>query len=1108
MPDEDYSAASSDSLFGNNASDLLRAAMDPDAGRPATPPAGWQPPQPEELQAMLLQYEVSAFLGRGGMGAVYRGRQLSLERPVAIKILPPGMEAADTSYAERFRHEAMALARLRHLSIVSVYDFGQTQNGMYYIAMELIEGTDVAHMVAQQGRLHSDHAMAITAHVCDALQYAHEQNIIHRDIKPSNIMVANDGSVKVTDFGLAKILHDGQPGLTRSGMALGTLQYMAPEALTLGTSVDHRADIYAVGVMLYHMLTGLMPRGLFELPSLLVPGLDPRFDTIITHALRNDRAQRYQSAHEMRRDLDAVLTQPIVQVATPSTQAAATSSLPQTSTPQRKPGQPYRPPQPQSVQSRKEPPPQKLKKSTALVWTCLVMTGAGIAILPWVGKSGAAKQAASVPGESAPKAPVLLEYSKQNPFTNSLGMKFVPVPGTQVLMCIHETRWEDYAAFAKENPDLDANGKSLAHESTLSGSLREGGGPAMAVNYSTASAFCVWLGKKEGRHYRLPTEREWNFAAGTPLSEQPVEWIPSVLMGFKPAFQQEFPWGDEWPPPLGAGNNLGFPRRLSPVMSFKSNALGIFDLGGSLSEWCETRDPSYPRKLLLKGCDFLTSNREEATSSFRRFLDPSFTQANFGFRCVIDLGPTASIPAASAATAPSVSRQQASSSANGVASTQDAPSLQELTTLRDPRQRLEKLRAHGGAPECEAAVSAALEYLKNKQNPNGSWGAPEQVGTTALALLAYLGRGETGESTSYGNTIVKAIMFLLETSKKSPERIMATNIASPHAAAEHGLATYALGEMYRSARQGGKSLPSMREIWEQGIRTIIKHQLSDGGWSGQEGGTGFSSKGTGSPFVTAWQCEALSSAKLTALPFDGLNTSTPKAADFMLAFQIVGQRKPPQPPETLEAMTGACMRALQITSSSSHAEFAAALRFSRDHFQKTPVSWDSADLYSLLFYTRALFRVGGENWRFWNKQMLPQLLANQKLDGSWQRPSVFMGGTEFDSTALGILVLETYYRDVVIGEPGKPSQKNPSSATATPAPSPSAPSSKTAPMSDPYAVQASADKARDTTHLTTPPATAPAARDIPLAEALRVLTSRTYNQLTLIGDAFHLQRRR
>ncbi|MCX6847722.1 MAG: protein kinase [Verrucomicrobia bacterium] len=1018
MPDEAPSSSTSDSLFGNNASDLLRAGMDPNHGRSATPPGGWQPPQPEELHAMLPQYEVSAFLGRGGMGAVYRGRQLSLERPVAIKILPPGMEAMDASYAERFRHEAMALARLRHLSIVAVYDFGQTQDGMFYIAMELIEGTDVAHMVAQQGRLHSDHAMAITAHVCDALQYAHGQKIIHRDIKPSNIMVAYDGTVKVTDFGLAKILLEGQPGLTRSGMALGTLQYMAPETLTLGTAVDHRADIYAVGVMLYHMLTGLLPQGMFELPSLQVPGLDPRYDTIIARALRNDREQRYQSAHEMRRDLDAVLTQPITQVAGAHAHTAA-APPPKAGPPQRKPGQPYRPPQTQTVPARKNTAPQKSKKSSTLVWVGVAVIGAGMAFLPWIGKSGPEKKAATAADDApatevpAPQSAFLQEFTKDNPFTNSLGMKFVPVPGTKVLMCIHETCESEYGAFAKDIPDTEQRTHSKSDK------------PMEAVSINMANAFCAWLSKKEGRAYRLPTEQEWNFAAGTPMSEQPVNSIPTAFKDIKPAFQTQFPWGDQWPPPPGSGNYLDFTLASvmkvpgiegyndgygnnAPVTSFKPNTLGFYDLGGNVCEWCVIQEDGRSDSYVLKGGSFVTFDRSEALSSFRTKSDPIYRKMFVGFRCVID---TAS------------SSDQMTSNSGGIASAQDAQRLQEWQARRDPRQRLEKLRTHGGSPECEASVSAALEYLKNKQNPNGSWGTTDQVGSTALALLAYLGRGETAESTSYGDTIVKAVMFLIETGKKNTERIMATNIASPHAAAEHGMAACALGELYVVASQVFKTLPGMREALEQGIRTILKHQLLDGGWTGQEGGTGFNSKGTGSAFVSAWQCEALATAKLTGLTFDGLNASIPRAADFMLAFQITGQRKPPQPPETLEAMTGTCMRAMQITSSRNQAELATALRFSRDHFQSEPAAWDYADLYSWLFYTRAFFREGGENWRFWNKQMVPQLLGNQKPDGSWQRPSVFMGGSECDSTALGALMLETFYRDVMIYEPASPRRK-------------------------------------------------------------------------------------
>jgi serine/threonine protein kinase len=212
-------------------------------------------PLPEEMASHFPNYEILRILGRGGMGAVYLARQTSLNRLVAIKILPGELDDGENNFTQRFKNEAQAMAQLSHPGIVAVYDFGQTTSGLLYIVMEYIDGTDVALMVVHQGRLPSAHAMAITAHVCDALAYAHGKGIIHRDIKPSNIMVGYDGVVKVADFGLAKLSQTEQSGLTQSGMVMGTLHFMAPEALTLGNAVDQRADIYAEGDMLYKMLT-------------------------------------------------------------------------------------------------------------------------------------------------------------------------------------------------------------------------------------------------------------------------------------------------------------------------------------------------------------------------------------------------------------------------------------------------------------------------------------------------------------------------------------------------------------------------------------------------------------------------------------------------------------------------------------------------------------------------------------------------------------------------------------------------------------------------------------------------------------------------------------
>lgn len=321
-------------------------------------------PLPEELAPDFPSYEILRILGRGGMGAVYLARQTSLNRLVAVKILPADLDDGENNFTQRFKNEARAMAQLSHPGIVAVYDFGQTTSGLLYIVMEYIDGTDVALMVTRQGRLPSAHAMAITAHVCDALAYAHGKGIIHRDIKPSNIMIGNDGVVKVADFGLAKMSQAASSGLTQSGMVMGTLHFMAPEALMLGTAVDQRADIYAVGVMLYQMLTGKLPQGLFEMPSLQVKGLDPRYDQIVARALREDRELRYPDANAMRHDLDAILTQPVVKAAAAA--GKAPTSLNTLARPRRPGGRPYRPPPGQK-------PIHAENKRTSLPWAAVFL---------------------------------------------------------------------------------------------------------------------------------------------------------------------------------------------------------------------------------------------------------------------------------------------------------------------------------------------------------------------------------------------------------------------------------------------------------------------------------------------------------------------------------------------------------------------------------------------------------------------------------------------------------------------------------------------------------------------------------------------------------------
>jgi tRNA A-37 threonylcarbamoyl transferase component Bud32 len=253
---------------------------------------------PEELARLFPQLEVLGPIGRGGMGVVYKARQVKLGRLVALKLIRPE-SADDAAFAERFGREARAMARLNHPNIVMVHDFGEV-GGLYYLLMEWVDGADLRRPL-QAGALPPERALAVALQVCDALGYAHAQGVVHRDIKPENILLDAQGRVKIADFGLAKLLEpsSGVPALTETRHVMGTPHYMAPEQRERPREVDHRADIYSLGVVLYEMLTGALPLGRYELPSETL-GTDETLDEIVTRALQHDPARRYASVGALR----------------------------------------------------------------------------------------------------------------------------------------------------------------------------------------------------------------------------------------------------------------------------------------------------------------------------------------------------------------------------------------------------------------------------------------------------------------------------------------------------------------------------------------------------------------------------------------------------------------------------------------------------------------------------------------------------------------------------------------------------------------------------------------------------------------------------------------
>jgi len=268
---------------------------------PTPPPP---PPDLAEIAPLFPELEILELLGQGGMGSVYKARQRALGRLVALKILAPrsGDEAA---FAGRFEREAHALARLAHPNVVGIHDSGRTQ-GRCWLLMEYVEGVNLRQLL-RTGELDVPRALAIVRQVCDALEFAHGEGIVHRDIKPENVLVDSKGRVKIADFGLAKIVGEeasGEP-ITRTQQSMGTPQYMAPEQLTGSKSVDHRADIYSLGVVFYELLTGEVPLGRFEAPSERVQ-IDVRLDEVVLRALERAPERRYQHATEMKTRIDGL----------------------------------------------------------------------------------------------------------------------------------------------------------------------------------------------------------------------------------------------------------------------------------------------------------------------------------------------------------------------------------------------------------------------------------------------------------------------------------------------------------------------------------------------------------------------------------------------------------------------------------------------------------------------------------------------------------------------------------------------------------------------------------------------------------------------------------
>jgi len=264
-------------------------------------PAPTDPEVLAALQARFPELRLERRIGEGGMSTVYRAVQTKLQRPVALKVLRQEL-AAQPEFRARFAREAQAMAALDHPRILRVLEFGE-RDGVYFLLTDFVDGVDLRRLM-ELGQVSPGEALRLVPQICEALRYAHMHGVVHRDVKPENILIDLEGNVRMADFGLARMARGDEPpaALTRTSQILGTPHYMAPEQWRSG-QVDHRADIFSLGVVLYELLTGKLPIGDFAPPSDQA-GVPPQLDSVVRRALAQDPERRFQQVDEFEQALD------------------------------------------------------------------------------------------------------------------------------------------------------------------------------------------------------------------------------------------------------------------------------------------------------------------------------------------------------------------------------------------------------------------------------------------------------------------------------------------------------------------------------------------------------------------------------------------------------------------------------------------------------------------------------------------------------------------------------------------------------------------------------------------------------------------------------------
>ncbi len=589
-------------------------------------------PAIEEKEPLSIQvdgYEIQALIGGGGMGEVYRAVDSEDGEVVALKVVA-GRLTRDPEVMARFETEVAALAQLDHPNVVRVLDHGETANGRRFLVMEFVDGCDLRRFLRAQ-RPDMERALDIFAKVCAGVAHAHERGLAHRDIKPANILIGHEGAVKVADFGLAKTLVDTVAGysFTQTRDTFGTPYYVAPEVTRNAGAADARSDVYALGVLLYELLSGAVPMGQFT-PISKKTGLDRRIDAIVSRALADDPARRLGSVTE--------LAASIAQIAEAHRLGHA-----------------------------------RRRTRTRMLAAAAVVTilGIGAAVGAWY---AGAQNERSKPVHRAPRT-----ATREAPWTNSLGMKFVPVPKTHLLFSVWETRMRDFEEFFQADTAVLPNWRSGANDNRLLAATRKKTGqttgetverhnwrnpgpgfeqspdhPVCGVFLLNARMFCAWLTWKErlegrirdNQLYRLPTNDEWSLAAGNRDGDAELAAIKAALEAGDAQATANFA-GPEVVGPMSWGDKAHLVRRdpfmrTAPVGSFAPSRLGLYDMSGNALEWTDTEAPpdeaaARARFFYLRGGSWSTGTGRACRLEHRKSERIGSTGPAIGFRVVLDL---------------------------------------------------------------------------------------------------------------------------------------------------------------------------------------------------------------------------------------------------------------------------------------------------------------------------------------------------------------------------------------------------------------------------------------------------------------------------------------